>query len=140
MLNSLSGSALDFFKMLCVDVTSFRATVLLVSASDHLIAGRPLSTITQRHLRVAIASLKKALLHEDYLDLDVIIYTVGVLIGVALLFGDRAAATTHAAGSSQLIRVRGGMCAFAYNRFVQLSLERCVSTTHVSAFLASAGC
>ncbi|KAK9351077.1 hypothetical protein V1523DRAFT_417882 [Lipomyces doorenjongii] len=102
----------------------FRAILLLTSASNDLILRRPLSNTTCRHLRSTLPILNKRLSDTDAHRHDMILYVVGILASIAILFGDYNAAKMHAAGLSEIIRLRGGFGAVNYNPLIQLSIDR----------------
>ncbi|KAH8886447.1 hypothetical protein GQ53DRAFT_750700 [Thozetella sp. PMI_491] len=112
------------FRMLCDEPLSFHATLLLASASDDMISHKPLSSTSYYHLKHTLPVLNMLLSDAKAQKDDVIIYAVSILASVAVLFGDYDAAASHAAGLSQLIRLRGGFRALDANPLVQVSLDR----------------
>lgn len=127
----LFGILIDFdqdplwcFRLLVSQKLCFRAILLLASASNDLISRRPLSRTTYRHLQHTLPILNNRLSGADAYRDDIILYVVGILASTAILFGDYDAAKMHAAGISEIVRLRGGFSAINNNPILQLSIDR----------------
>ncbi len=118
------------FRLLISEKLCFRAILLLTSASNDLILRRPLSKATHGHLQRILPLLNSRLSVVGAHQHDLTLYVVGILASIAILFGDYKAAQMHAAGISQIIRLRGGFGAVNPNPVIQLSIDRYGSSLH----------
>ncbi|CAH0037058.1 unnamed protein product [Clonostachys rhizophaga] len=115
------------FRALTGDMLCFRATLLLTSACEDLIIQRPLSGGTLTHLRLLLPILHSRLSDAASHQTDLILFAVGIMVSIAVLFGDQTAMAAHAVGLRQIIHLRGGFRALDHNHMVQFSLDRQVS-------------
>jgi hypothetical protein len=100
--------------------------LLLASASNDLISRRPLSNTTRRHLQRTLCILNDRVSNAaaDAQVHEVVLYVVGILASVSVIFGDYNAAKIHAAGISEIIRLRGGLRSIGHRPVIQISLDR----------------
>ncbi|KAH6964637.1 hypothetical protein DER45DRAFT_153573 [Fusarium avenaceum] len=112
------------FRLLCSEKLCFRAILLLTTASNDLVLQRPLSSATYQHLRRVLPLLNRRLSEKEAYQNDIILYVVGILASIAVLFGDYHAAQKHAVGLSEIIRLRGSWVAVNNNPAIQLSMDR----------------
>jgi hypothetical protein len=115
------------FRMLVSDLLSFHAVSLLTSAANDLISQRPLSNLTFRHLQRTLSMLNEKLSHPEAYKHDQILYVVGLIASIAVLFGDYTAAGMHARGLSKILRLRVGHQATEQSPAIQLAIIRSVS-------------
>ncbi|KAH8698534.1 hypothetical protein BGW36DRAFT_406490, partial [Talaromyces proteolyticus] len=127
----LFGIQIDFdqdpfwcFQMLVSEKLCFHALLLLASASNDLILRRSLSKTTYRHLQNTLPILNNRLSDTNAHQYDMILYVVGILASIAIVFGDHNAAQMHAAGISEILRLRGGVAAGTRNSMIHLSIDR----------------
>jgi hypothetical protein len=115
--------------MLVSDLLSFHAVSLLMSASDDLMSQRSLSTTTFRHLQRTLSMLNKKLSHSEAFRHDQILYVVGLIASIAVVFRDYTAAGMHARGLSKILRLRDGHRhqATQQSPAIQLAIIRSVS-------------
>lgn len=133
----LYGILVDFdqdplwcFRLFVSEKLCFRAMLLLASASNDLILRRPLSSRTYRHLQNTLSILNNRLSDANAHENDILLYVIGILASAAILFGDYNAAKMHAAGISEIIRLRGGISATNQNPVILFSLDRYDSSAH----------
>lgn len=112
------------FQLLCSEKLCFYAILLLTSASNDLMLRQPLSSATFRHLRRTLPILNARLSDTGAYKNDITLYVISILASIAILFGDYDAAKLHAAGLSEIIRLRGGFGAINYNPVIQFSIDR----------------
>jgi hypothetical protein len=97
---------------------------------------RPLSNTTYRHLRRTLHILNRRLAETDAYKHDILLYVVGILALIAVRFGHYNTAKIHAAGLSEIIRLRGGFTTLNNIPLIQLTIDRYDPLLHQS-FLVS---
>lgn len=104
----------------------FRAIVLLTSASNDLVLRRTLSNTTRSHLQNILPMLNDRLSQADAHQHDLVLYVVGILASTAVLFGNYSSARLHAAGISEIMRLRRGQGAIGgkFNHMLEASIDR----------------
>lgn len=115
---------LSCFKALVSNEMCFHAMLLMSSASDDLISQRPLSNASRRHLRRVLPLLNGRLSDADAHNDDLLLYVVGILASITVLFGDYHAARMHSTGISKIIQLRGGQGEYGSSSAIQLSIDR----------------
>lgn len=68
--------------------------------------------------------LNRRLSDTDTHKLDILLYVVGILASIAVLFDDYDSAQMHAAGLSEIMRLRNKPGAINYNPVMELSVDR----------------
>ncbi|KAL2059805.1 hypothetical protein VTL71DRAFT_10189 [Oculimacula yallundae] len=127
----LFGISIDFdqdpfwcFRLLASDELCFHAILVLNSSSNDRLLQKPLSKTTYRHLRDTLPILNKRLAEKEAFKDDLILYVVGILASISILFRDYDAAKIHAIGLSEIIRLRGGISAIDQNPLIKFAIDR----------------
>lgn len=109
--------------LLASDELFFRATIVMASVSDDLVAGRKTSSQTQRRLQYLLPLLNKRLAFRSSPWDTVALFVIGILASVATLCGDYASAAMHSKGIDEILRLRGRNLR-AQDMMLSLALER----------------
>ncbi len=98
---------------------------------DDLFKRAPSSKLTHSHMKATITALNHRLSDPNLCLAD---STIAVVMGLAELTGflsDDTAAKAHVSGFQQMVRLRGGVDAFADNGKLQIKVGRSVLRTDV---------
>lgn len=116
--------SISCFKQLVSDKMCFHAILLMSSASDDLVSQRQLSNTSRYHLHRTLLLLNNRLSESNAHTDDLILYVVGILASISILFNDYHAASMHSAGIAKIVRLRGGIRGRSFGSAVQLSIDR----------------
>ncbi|AEO63741.1 uncharacterized protein THITE_2085255 [Thermothielavioides terrestris NRRL 8126] len=118
------ASLFIWFEWLFYDVAYLEAVLLGMSAMDDFYRRAPPSKLTYSSLKATIHALNKRLSDPDLCLAD---STIAVVMGLAELAGilsDDAAVKAHVSGFQKMVRLRGGISAFAHNKKLQIKIGR----------------
>jgi hypothetical protein len=101
-----------------------RVAVLLASASDDLVVHGSLSNFTRGYLGRVLPMLNNRLSSASDYKHDMVLYVVAAIASTPIAFGDYTSAETHAAGISDILRLRGGLNSVTRNPWMQLAIDR----------------
>ncbi|KAL2130366.1 hypothetical protein VTI74DRAFT_6548 [Chaetomium olivicolor] len=117
-------SLFTWFEWLFYDAAYLESVLLGMSAMDDFTRRVPPSKLTYSHMRATIRALNNRLSDPTLYLAD---STIAVVMGLAELSGilsDEAAAKAHISGFQRLVRLRGGVGAFADNTKLQIKIGR----------------
>lgn len=117
------------FRAFVSDTMCFHAILLLASASNDLILNRPLSRTSCGHLHQTLPLLNQRLSHPNAPYDDAIVYAIGVLASVNMLFGHHEAALAHSKGLSHIFKIREGGSSRQTMSSMRFSIDRYVHVT-----------
>lgn len=120
-----------WFGWLFHDAAYLELVLLGMSAMDDFFRRTPPSKLTYSHMKATIAALNKRLSDSTLCLAD---STIAVVMGLAELAGllsDDTAAKAHVSGFQRMVRLRGGVGAFADNTKLQIKIGRWVLRTDV---------
>jgi len=95
-----------------------------MSAMDDFVRRAPPPKLTYSHLKATITALNN---HLSDSTLNLTDSTIAVVMGLAELSGiwcDDTAAKAHVSGFQRMVRLRGGISAFADNTKLQIKIGR----------------
>ena len=119
-------SLVTWFDWLFHDTAYLESVLLGMSAMDDFFRRTPPSKLTYSHMKATITALNNRLSDSSLCLAD---STIAVVMGLAELAGilsDDTAAKAHVSGFQKMVRLRGGVGAFADNTKLQIKIGRWV--------------
>lgn len=113
-----------WFDWLFHDTAYLESVLLGMSAMDDFFKRSPPSKLTYSHMKATITALNSRLSDSSLCLAD---STIAVVMGLADLAGilsDETAAKAHVSGFQRMVRLRGGVGAFANNTKLQIKIGR----------------
>lgn len=110
--------------MLLQDQLFFRAWDVMMSSSNDLIYGPNLSNWSRRKLQELLPLLNQRLSQPNSHMEGIVLYVVGLLASMAVLFKDFASASLHAKGISEILRLRGSSKSDPADVMLLMALDR----------------
>lgn len=119
-------SLFTWFEWLFHDAAYLESVLLGMSAMDDFVRRAPPSKLTYSHMKATITALNSRLSDSTLYLTDSTIAVVMGLADLTRIWYDDTAVKAHVAGFQRMVRLRGGIGAFAENTKLQIKIGRYV--------------